>query len=96
MSRNDNSGEFEQTGRRRVPTDDQLLLGQLIEAVKGVRRDLRDQTDDASMAMAKLTERIERFESLAKHGRGILIGMGLASMGMGAAATKIVDLFWPS
>lgn len=94
----EDSGDFRHGDRR---THDQVLLGQLIEAVKGLRREgtanaarASATVDALAAAVRSLTTRVDEFEKLAQRGRGILIGMGLASMGIGAIAQKIVDMVW--
>lgn len=69
----------------------ELLVGQLLEAVKGLRRDSEKQTE----AVEKIASKVEEFDRLVHNGRWLLIGMGLASLGMGALASKLVDFLWP-
>ena len=94
----EDSGEFKHDPRetgldtrsRRI--EHELLLGQLVEAVKALRREQAEQT----ALLGELAKKVGRFENIAQGGRGILIGMGLASLGIGAVAHKLVEMLWPT
>lgn len=95
-------------GRRKIAQQD-LLVGQLLEAVRGLRRDSVQQTEAVERITERLEEyskaqteainaiaqRVERFDQLMDKGRWLLIGMGLALTGTGVLAGKLVEFLWP-
>lgn len=104
----DESDEFSgpDTSTRRAIQQQDVLVGQLLEAVKGLRRDSVAQTAAVekysraqTQAIEAIAAKVEKFDRLVERGRWMLIGMGLASLctlvGTGMVASKLLELFWP-
>lgn len=88
--RSDESRIGDTLSRRGINQD--VLVGELVEAVRGLKTAVREQ----KAAVESLAHEVVYFKQLAQNARWLVVGWGFASMGMGAAGTRILEFFWPS